>query len=91
MKLTSLLSRSRVLITLFFYSSVVGFTSGDGSGEKTWIDIAAGIGSFTKVIRDCNGGILRQDDYPMTDAGLTLQHNYGVGTFIGKMGTFHIT
>ncbi len=91
MKLKSLFSRSRILIAIFFYSSVVGFTSGDGSGEKTWVDLVAGIGSFTHIIKDCNGNILRHDDYPITDAGATIEHNYGIGTFIGKLGTFSIT
>lgn len=86
-----IITRSRVLIALFFYGSVVGFTSSKEQSEKTWIDFVAGFGNFTKVARDCNGNVVQHDDYPFIDGGVSLHENYGVLSLTGKVNAFQAT
>src|SRR5450432_296057 len=91
MKYKSSLRRSRLLIAIFFYSSVVGFTTGEkDGGEKTWVDFMAGFGSLTKVVRDCNGNVINHDDYSFVEGGASIQHKYGIASFTGKINTFRI-
>ncbi len=83
-------TRSRLYIAVLFYCSAVGCTPFDGGGS-TWLDLIAGFGSFANVIRDCGGKILRQDDFVFKDAGISVHHNVGLVSFMGKVGTFHST
>jgi len=92
MKLRSPLRKAHILFAIFFYNSVVGFTSGDKPGsESTWVDFIAGFGSLTQVVRDCNGNVIRHDDYPFVDGGASIHHTIGYAAFTGKINTFRVT
>ncbi|MDP4220939.1 MAG: hypothetical protein Q8916_08360 [Bacteroidota bacterium] len=93
MKHLSPVRKSRIAIAVFFYGSVVGFTSADRSNDKSWVDLMAGIGLFTRhiTVTDCSGKILeeRRDNYPIADAGVSIRHDFGYGTVFGRAGGFH--
>jgi hypothetical protein len=88
MKNKTAIRASRLLIVIFFYGSVVGFTGKEKNTEKTWIDFLAGFGSFTQVIRDCSGNVIHHDDYPFFDGAISVRHTFGYGAITGKIGGF---
>jgi len=90
-KKKSAIKRSRIIIALFFYGSVVGFTTSKDPTEKTWIDFVAGFGNFTKVVRDCNGNVINHDDYPFIDGGISLHEKYGALSVTGKINAYRST
>lgn len=81
---------SRIILFLFIYPYLVGFSSDSTSTSGTIIDILVGTEGHSYVTYDCAGNVTGITKYSSVDYGISATHNIEAFKFGGRVGGYTV-
>lgn len=80
----------RIMLILFIYLNIVGFTPESSDSSNTIIDFMLGMGKYSNVTYNCEGQATSIRDYSYIDYGGSISHNIDVLKFGLRGGGFSL-
>lgn len=80
----------RIIVILFIYPYMVGYSPDSTSVSKTIVDLLIGTSSHSHVTYDCSGNATSQANFRTYDYGASISHNYKGFKFGAKGGGYSI-